>query len=197
MGKFSINTQAHKRKFYPSYGKFSCYTTRYNGTWVLRNGTGETLFEFESEEQKTIHAGAMINILKIMYRNMEDEYLSHKRFNPQYYYPTYEEANFTHRALMNGFEPRPENFDPYNNWFGLSTYDPDARLTRGNKTIILSLQGIGMPEPKEITDGWYEVAKQGALKYLCFYIDEKVIYETWFGQLPEMDFIEQFISLNK
>lgn len=197
---FSVNTQAHKRKFYPSSGKFFCYTTRDNGAFVLRNGEGTTLYRFKDEEDKKQRAQPMVDALKIIYRELENEYLAHKRLYPEYYSPTYEEANFAHRALANGFEPFPEYFCPYHNWFGVSAcayegYTPDAVLKRGNKKIIISLQGIMMPIPKEQIEGWDEVANQCALKYLGFFIDDQAIYQTWFGQLPEIDFIEKFISV--
>ena len=115
-----------------------------------------------------------------------------------YHTPTYENANFIHKALIMGFEPYPKYFNPNDNWFGVSAisdkgHTPDAKLTRGNKKIILSLQGTYMPFPKEITPQWESLAKQIALKYLGFYEGDQIKYETWFGNLPSNEFIERFI----
>ena len=113
--------------------------------------------------------------------------------------PTYEEANFTRRALMNGFVASPAHFNPCHNWFGVSAcaypgYTPDAILTRGNKKIQLSLQGFGMPMPKKPPPEFWVLADKLNLKYLGFFIDGKAIYQTWYGELPDMEFIENFIS---
>ena len=109
------------------------------------------------------------------------------------------EVNFTYRAIMKGFKPFPEYFNPYHNWFGVSTcsykgHTPDAILIRGEKKIHLSLQGMSMPFPKRKIKGWNEVASQIGLKYLVFINGEKIEYETYFGLLPSNGFIEQFIA---
>lgn len=129
-------------------------------------------------------------------RELEEKFRQHKRSFPQYYFPTYKEANFTHKALCKGFTTINDDFDPYNNWFGVSLYSPDVNLVRENKRIVLSLQGFLMriPKPEENIQGWHEVSKQRSLKYLAFMDDNDIKYETFFGNLPDEEFIEQFIK---
>jgi len=103
------------------------------------------------------------------------------------------ENNFTQLALSNGFTAFPNYFNPINNWFGCSRTTPDFELTKGNKVITLSLQGGFMPMPNDMNK-YKELLKQVACKYLAFKIDNKIVYETFTGELPPMEFMQEFIS---
>lgn len=188
---FKENKEAHKRKFYPDKPSFMCHTTTKDGLKILVDGRGKTLYVFKDEEEYEQKAQAMINILRIQCRRMEDEYLSHIRWHPEYYRPTYEEANWIHKAYMRGFELIMGSTDFYNNWFGLSLYWPDAKFKRGNKLIHMSLNGTTFyyPEDPDIIEAIRKVEP----KYLGFFINDEPVYENWFGNLPSQEFIEDFI----
>lgn len=109
-------------------------------------------------------------------------------------------SNFVAEAIANGFKPNQEKFNPHDNWFGVSVYHPDLKLIKGNKMIQLSLHGIGMNLPTD--DDMYEkvmfseVAKKSGLKYIGFFYKNKPVYEDWFGNIPNEQFINKFIKTN-
>lgn len=106
--------------------------------------------------------------------------------------------SFTVKALNNGFKPFPEYFNGKDNYFGVSTlcskgYTPDAIITKGNKQIAISLQGAFMPMPKLITPEIQILLNNRSTKYIGFFIDKKAIYQTWSGEMPTEEFINNFI----
>jgi len=106
------------------------------------------------------------------------------------------ESNFMKMAIDNGFTPYPKDFRPYDNWFGVSKMHPDAMLTKGEKKITLSLQGLATPFPYNHANRGEILAALSArsVKYICFQDGEKVVYENYFGELPTTELIEQFIN---
>ena len=198
-----INTEARKRMQYIDTNdfEFEYHLDVHTGAerHCLKDKNGYIIHFFDTKEQADEQIPLLKTFGRELMRGLQEKVRQHKRNFPQYYEPTYEEANFSHKALIKGFVPFPEYFKPYDNWFGVSAcayqgYTPDAILTRGDKKIILSLQGMAMPMPKEKIEGWDEVAKECNLKYLAFINGEKTEYETYFGQLPSAEFIEQFIA---
>ena len=103
------------------------------------------------------------------------------------------ELNFVQAAIQNGFVADQPNFNPLNNYFGVSVYHPDVILSRGNRKIIISLQGMA-PLPKEKPQGYDQALMSGSIKYIGFYQDEVAVYESYFGKLPDGDFLQGFIS---
>lgn len=112
--------------------------------------------------------------------------------------------NFAELAIQNGFIPDRNvyhskldlSYIPYypnDNWFGVCTYYPDVILKKDNKKIHLSLQGFSMPQPNPVTDEWLNVAKSMGCKYLALVQDGKILYETYYGNLPDEQFIKDFI----
>jgi hypothetical protein len=179
----------------PNYNMFRCFTTCANKeTHVLKNGQGDILYVFKNKEERHLKAQAMIDILSIVYRKQEEEYLLHKRNNPQLYAPTYKEINFVAKALTKGFWSHPEDIDPNDNWFGTSRIKPDALLTKGHKQIKLSLQGISMPSPDLQSSDIMALLNNCACKYLAFIDNGKILYQDWTGNLPSNEFIEKFID---
>lgn len=193
------NTEPHKRMQYPDSNDFKfeyCLDTHTGiERHCLKDKNGYIIHFFESKDQ----ADKQIPLFKLfgseIFAGLQAKVRQHKTDFQKYYIPIYEEANFTHKALIRGFEGNEKNINPYNNWFGVSTYVPDMILRKGEKKIILSLQGMHMPMPKNKIEGWDEVAKQCGLKYLAFFNGDKTEYETYFGQLPNDEFIEQFLAL--
>lgn len=191
-----MNIEAHKRKFYPNKGLFGTYTTMKEGQWVLMNNQGDLIYSFKSEEEKNNSAQSICDSLMNIYWKLEREYLQHKMDFPQYYEPTYEEASWLQRALYRGFKYR---YKSDGNWWGCSLTHPMNVLERDNKRIILSLQSAGIPD--RIWEKHYELAKARAVRYIGFYISDQdtlepeyCIYEDGTGELPSMEFIEEFIK---
>lgn len=200
MTDFSINNlDANKRKQIPSWSDYSSYTTLENGKYVLKNGKNIILYIFKDKKDCNIKSQSIVNTLMNFYFQKQKEYETHMFLNPSFYLKTYEEANWTHKALINGFVANRDNFNPYENYFGVSIsvskeLDPDVLLKRGNKHFILSLQGLAVPNPNNISEEIKVLFKNKAVKYIAFFIDNNPIYETFSGVLPGMDFIENFIK---
>lgn len=195
---------AIKRVEVPDWDEYSAFTTKRDGKWVLKNSKGDILFTFESEKDKCLKAQSIINVLFKIYRNKQKKYEIHMRKNPQCYIPTYEEANWVHKAMYRGFEPlkHMEGFKPFDNWFGVSVYKPDVKLVKENgRSITLSLQGIytrfkfdSVKEQQEHYKKYKELYENMSIKYICFKENKQIVYEDFTGKLPEMHFIEKFIN---
>lgn len=149
------------------------------------------------------------------YRFQMDSYLIHKRERPDLYRPEYGEMKMTQRFLVKGFfsftyRVVADSFigneirgfqgfrwvshipDCNNNWFGVSVYEPDFLFIRNDKQIIMSLQGASMPIPT--TENELSLFYARACKYIGFFQGEKTVYESWSGDLPTQEFIENFIA---
>ena len=117
-----------------------------------------------------------------------------KKYNPV------DNRNFIQEAMENGFEPHNGNKFSYDDgWFGCNILaspekSPDRILVRGNKEIVLSLQGLAMRWPDKMDDGIEKLMKQCACRYLAFIKNKKILYETWSGTLPDRAFIDKFIQ---
>ncbi len=185
----------------PDRSDYSSYTTKRGGVWLLINGNGKVLYDFSGVEEKELYAQKMINVLFNLYHQKRIEFEIHRINNPDLYAPTYEEANFTHKAVIKGFEPSAKPFNPYENWFGVSRscYAGQhnsiiLRRESDNKYIKLAFQFIFVwpDEPIEIASS--EVFRTGQGKYIGFFHNDEPVYQDWFGKIPEMNFIEDFIK---
>jgi len=101
--------------------------------------------------------------------------------------------NFMQLAINEGWGKYPKDLNPNNNWFGVSLYYPNVGLRKGNKMIVLSLQGSWTPFSKEIINEYEVLIKNRSIKYIGFYIDKKPIYQSYTGELPDENFINNFI----
>lgn len=190
-----INTEAHKRKLVPDRSDYTCFTKIVNGKYVLKNSNGNVLYTFKDEEDCKLKANAIGEALYSVYRLKQIDYETHLRNYPQYYVQTYEEANWIHRALYKGFKiVGNDEINPYHNWFGCSLYSPDRVLQKDKKFIKLSLQGIVTRVNYQVSEKYKELFENRAIRYLVFIDNEKIVYETWTGELPSNDFIEDFIN---
>lgn len=101
----------------------------------------------------------------------------------------------TAELLNNGFTEilNGKKFNPKNNWFGISTYEPDAIFVRGDKKAIFSLQGFYM-NSDNILNAPKELLEQCACRYIALHVGEEMIYETYTGVLPSNELIEQFMA---
>jgi|ERR1700733_4195499 len=193
------NLDANKRKIVPSWDDYICYTTMQNGKFVLKNGRNIVLYTFSDEDDCKIKCQSIVDTLMNFYWQKEKEYKKHCFHNPSFYLKTYEEANWTHRALINGFISDRPDFNPYENYFGVSVPTShglyaDALLKRGNKHIILSLQGMMIPSSITFSEEIKILFKNRAVKYISFFVNDKMVYETFSGIIPSMEFIEDFIK---
>lgn len=129
-------------------------------------------------------------------------YYNFKTFKVYWAYREYlteqmEVTNFIGKAISMGFKPTNKDFNSQSNWFGVSKQHPDALLCRqeDSKIIRLSLNGIGMPFPS--TDKAMELANEGGCKYLCFTENDEELYSNFFGEIPDEEFITNFLTVSK
>lgn len=89
---------------------------------------------------------------------------------------------------IKGFKWFKKDLDPTDNWHGTSTYKPDTMFTRGDRTLIMSLQGHATPYNNE----YKELFKTCSIKYICMKIGGQKIYEDWTGNLPNKEIVDKF-----
>jgi hypothetical protein len=195
-----INTQANKRIQYPDSRdyEFSMKPVKHQGedTYVIYNKF-DMYVEFEKDEAKAKELLRNYNRYGLeIKRRIEDRVRIHKRSNPDFYVQTYEEANWVHKAIYKGFKVKAntKKFNPYDNWFGVSKNMPECILLRGDKKITLSMQSFLMPKEGFYKEELKPIFDSMSALYLCFKDNGEVVYETYTGILPEMEFIEQFIT---
>lgn len=119
--------------------------------------------------------------------------------------------NFVERLIAEGFvETLNTNFmkkrDPSykfstkNNWFGVSTYHPDAILECGTKKLILSLMGAFGYEiyirnvPNGINESFNTLSANRAVKIILLMNGNNVVYSTFSGEVPSEDIITEFLK---
>lgn len=116
------------------------------------------------------------------------------------------EQSFTGQFLKAGFESYLAGFiqtpphtlcsignlNPRANWHGVSVYEPDWILKKGDLEIVMSLQGMISPRgyDKKIMDGF----KNGTIKYIGLFNGETIIYQDWFGNLPSKEIVKVFLN---
>lgn len=110
--------------------------------------------------------------------------------------------NFVDELLKAGFEEqsykwvkRQLPFRSTNGWFGVTTYHPDAYLKKENvdAEMVISLQGIGC-RVEGLFD-YPELAKKCACRYISIVIAGQRVFETFTGEMPPDEIIEQLINL--
>jgi hypothetical protein len=104
-----------------------------------------------------------------------------------------EQSNFVQKALDYGFQtPDKKPFKTNDNWFGISLYHPDAVFLKGDRKIIMSLQGIYTP--MNVPEKYREIEKKCKLQYIAFVESDNIIYETFTGEIPSIEFVDNFIK---
>ena len=195
-----INTQADKRIQYPDSRdyEFAIKPVKHQGedTYVIYNKF-DMYVEFEKDEANAKELLRNYNRYGLeIKRRIEDRVRLHKKSNPAFYVQAYEEANWVHKAIYKGFKVKAnaDKFNPYDNWFGVSKNMPECILLRGDKKITLSMQSFLMPKDGFHKEELKPIFDSLSVRYLCFSNNGEVVYETYTGILPEMKFIEQFIT---
>lgn len=110
----------------------------------------------------------------------------------------------TSELISSGFEVfyvRTENrkflkkdFNPKNNWFGLSLYEPEGYFVRGDKSVLMSLQGVSIPVNKDIYDKYNDLFNKRSIRYICLKDKGQVLYEDYTGNLPPKELVNEFIK---
>ncbi len=104
------------------------------------------------------------------------------------------EQSFTGQFLNAGFESSQKDLRPTINWHGVSVYHPDLILSRGEKQVILSLQGCLTRIDNEIYKRYENLIKDCALKYIRLQDKDDAIYEDWTGNLPPKEMVSEFLK---
>lgn len=132
---------------------------------------------------------------------IKNSYYNFKSFRVYWAYREYEAnsvktTTWIDEAIEKGFTPASPTDG---NWFGVSKSHPDNVYTRGDKKIFLSLQGLSMPvkfnEHGEVCEKFMQACYTISCKYIAFQQSGDIIYEDWFGNLPDNNFIQKFIAL--
>ena len=114
------------------------------------------------------------------------------------------EQSFTGQFLKEGYETfgialsfdgkgnklYKKQINPTCNWFGISVYEPDTYFIKDDKVMLMSLQGFATP----YNGSYQELFKNGAIKYIRMQVKDKILYETWTGNLPSKEIVKQFIN---
>ena len=89
-----------------------------------------------------------------------------------------------------GFFLYKKKISPTTNWFGISLMEPDTIFLKGNKEMVMSLNGVESPyNPK-----FHELFKSKSIRYICMKKDNDIIYEDWTGNLPPKELVDEFIQ---
>ena len=164
------------------------------GEFELKNGHGEVFFVYNETNEQEIK-DFKYKMLQEYNKKTWDRVFD-KRNREQEYDDAlpYDSLNFVDKAIRMGFETEDKKKPKTNdNWFGVSKYHPDAWLKRGEKTIKLSLQGMSMP--LNIPEQYFEFAKKRDLKYIAFYENNHIIYESWTGEIPSFSILDKFLKM--
>lgn len=197
MSNSFICTEPHKRIIIPDWDYYHGNAKFIDGFWFWVSNSGRRICKWFSEKEKQDKLQIVTDAYNEMYHTLYADYLTHQREFPEYYVQTYEEANWVHRALYRGFKNRAWGSDfinPYDGWFGcnvLFTKDksPDVELFRDKKVITLSLQGLYTKPTHLYREIWNKVG----IRYICFTDKDEILHESWTGELPTQEFIEEFI----
>jgi hypothetical protein len=113
------------------------------------------------------------------------------------------EAGFVEQGQKELFELLPhkerwipkwwENYPYDKDWFGVCIDHPDSWFCKDgfNGELQLSLQGVQTPKPNEEDKVLME---NRACRYICIRIGDDIIYETFSGEIPPENIINQFIA---
>lgn len=104
--------------------------------------------------------------------------------------------NISELLIDNGFEVTPKDFNPKNNWFGVSLYCPYVKFTKVDYKVELSLQSAAIMPDYYTVQEHRELFEAKKSKYIGFYNSNKVMYKSWTGIMPSNEFVDEFIKLS-
>ena len=108
--------------------------------------------------------------------------------------------NFADKLISIGFKHEDfpcwdkVNFNPKDNWLGLSKYHPDIIFKKGDIRIFFSLQGMLCKETYEEYFRYKELYDSGSVKYISIYKKDQQIYLTFTGECPSDEFINEHLN---
>ena len=112
------------------------------------------------------------------------------------------EAGFVEQGqkILLGIRPDKKNWIPdwWENYpydkhrFGVSIDHPDAYFTKGDKKVIISLQGLLMPSPSEPED--VLLMNNQACRYISLKVKDRLIYQTFSGKPPGQNVLDYFLT---
>jgi hypothetical protein len=105
--------------------------------------------------------------------------------------------NILEILISKGFKAiTPQRFNPSDNWNGVSVYSPDARLIDSTlrKEMILSLNGMLYGNSPNLNSSHYGLMDSMAIKYISLSIDDKIVYESFTGVMPDDELLRGFID---
>lgn len=106
-------------------------------------------------------------------------------------YKTWANMNFAEKAMRAGFAPTPSDYRPNDNFFGVSTYSPDAQLKKGGKVIAISFGGQYCQEFWRMGHGDKEPTHN--TKLIGLINSGKPIYVSFDGLVPSNELLESFL----
>lgn len=129
------------------------------------------------------------------YRQMESELIRKIDFEKSFTGQFIKNEFIVFRLVFDNSKPsfvwiRDSKFNPTLNWFGVSIYSPDRLFIRGEKAMIMSLQGASCV----YNENYEELFKSKSVKYISLYDSNELIYQDWSGNLPDKNLIEYFLK---
>lgn len=105
--------------------------------------------------------------------------------------------NISESLLEAGFKCNVKDFNPKDNWNGLSLYQSDVIFKRGEKIVGMSLQGILVIfRLSELGDQneYKELLNSCSVKWIGFKNGDNYVYETFSGEMPTEDIFNSFLN---
>jgi hypothetical protein len=88
------------------------------------------------------------------------------------------------------FVIQAKEWNPEDNYHGVSTFSPDVLLSKPPFYITISLQGAATPhnEDEKLKELW----QNRKIRYICFAENDTILWQTWSGEIPPNEIIEKF-----
>ena len=125
-------------------------------------------------------------------------YLAYREYVNEYLHDIDYNSSFIGKFFKSGFPNEnlccssKKPIYPKNNWFGVSVYNPDLVIKKGTKILIMSLQRFLTPLEGFIKHK--ELSKNMGLRYVCMREAENVVYETYTGEIPSDEILNNFLK---
>lgn len=131
--------------------------------------------------------------MKYGYRN---RYTQRTRIPDYPYQTSMSELNIVDQLLNAGFkETWIKDYNPKNNWFGVSKYHPDALFVRDNKEVIISLGGAfgTIYVPDKILRANIALFNNTAARIIILFENKKITYLNIHGVFPPTKILNEFL----
>lgn len=111
--------------------------------------------------------------------------------------------NWVAEIIKSGFNKTnsiKDHYDPYSHWYGVTKYQPDIRLEKDDKEILLSYSGtfmamgINMRGMSSLSDEERILVKTCNSRYVRISKGEDVLFETFMGEIPPQEIIAKIYN---